>query len=228
MHEFDLSDPDQRNQMAAEYVLGTLERDDKAQFESLLAVSHDAQREVDQWREHLNVFNDSLKPIAPPSQVWKSINKATKPKRSVLFNWQALLGFSFAVMFAIGIMVYQPLTTPEQAYAYLIKDERQEPGWVMNASLAEDEVVITCLKEVEMPDNTVYEAWLMMEGKEPVSLGILPDGVQRTRMVKIKPEWRTEMMESEIVVTMEGPQGAPSGNQMGPVSDRVEWKRLRF
>lgn len=228
MHEFDLSDPDQRNQMAGEYVLGTLEREDKARFEALLMVSHDAQREVEQWREHLDVLNDSLTPVAPPQQLWKSIDQATRPKKSFsLWSWQPLTAFSLVVLLAVG-MIFQPFSQPENVYVYLIKDEQQDPGWVMNASFKEDMLTIKCLKEVEMPDNTFYEAWLMIDGKEPVTLGFLPGEEEGTRTMKLKPEWKKHLMDSEIVVTMEGPDGAPSGYQMGPLSDRAEWKRIQF
>ncbi len=228
MHEFDLSDPDQRNQMAAEYVLGTLDKTEKARFESLLAVSQDAQDEVAQWREHLDVLNESLTPVSPPAHVWSTIKKATKPKPQwSWFSWQPLAAMSFAFLLAIGVM-FQPFSTPDNMYVQLIKDEKEDPGWVMNASLKEEELTITCLKEVKMPENTVYEAWLMIDGKEPISLGFLPGGDNVTRTMKLKPEWKKKLMESEIVVTMEGPEGAPSGNQMGPVSDRTEWKRIRF
>ena len=78
MHEsFDLSDPELREAAAGEYALGTLTRDERAAFESLLAVSHDLQRDVERWREHLNVFNEQLPPVTPPAHVWQGIAEAT-------------------------------------------------------------------------------------------------------------------------------------------------------
>lgn len=227
MHEFDLSDPEQRNQMAAEYVLGTLDRQDKVRFEALLSLSQDAQQEVELWREHLDVLNDSLVPVKPPSSVWPQIAQSIKPKHQwSIWHWQPLTAFSLVVLLAIG-MVFQPFSQqPENVYVYLIKDEQQEPGWVMNASFQKDELTIKCLKAVEMPDNTFYEAWLMLEGEEPVTLGFLPSETEGSRTIKLKPQWKDKLMDTEIVVTMEGPDGAPSGYEMGPLSDRAQWKRI--
>lgn len=228
MHEFNLSDPDQRNQMAAEYVLGTLTRDEKARFEALLAVSHDAQKEVIQWQEHLDILNDSLTPIAPPDTIWSKVDQATRPqKHRSWWSWQPLAALSLVLLITVGV-IFQPFSTPENVYVYLIKDEQQDPGWVMNASMKKNELSIKCLKEVEMPENTFYEAWLMLEDEEPVTLGFLPGEEEGTRIIKIKPEWRDKLMDSDIVVTMEGPDGAPSGYEMGPLSDREKWKRLQF
>lgn len=228
MHEFDLSDPDQRNQMAAEYVLGTLDRTDKARFEALLAVSHDAQQEVEQWREHLDVLNDSLRPVTPSSRVWDNIARETQlNKRRSFWSWQPLAAMSLILIISFGV-IFKPFSHPENVYVYLVKDSQNDPGWVMNASMKTDELTIKCLKDVSMPDNTFYEAWLMLDGQEPVTLGFLPGEDEGSRTIKIKPEWKGKLMDSEIVVTMEGPDGAPSGYQMGQVSDRAEWKRIRF
>ena len=74
MHDtFDLSDPEARELAAGEYVLGTLDRDQRAEVEALLAVSTDLQRSVDAWREHLQIFNQQLEPVTPPGHLWSGI-----------------------------------------------------------------------------------------------------------------------------------------------------------
>ncbi|MGS0468473.1 hypothetical protein ACU8V3_16120 [Cobetia marina] len=81
MHEsFDLSDPELRETAAGEYALGTLTRSERAAFESLLSVSHDLQRDVERWREHLNVFNEQL-PLSrrPPMSGKASLRRRAPP-----------------------------------------------------------------------------------------------------------------------------------------------------
>ena len=226
MHEFDLSDPDERNQAAAEYVLGTLEKSQKARFEALMAVSSDAQDEVEQWREHLDVFNTSLPPIAPPAELWKKISSETAPKkRFSLWSWQPLAAFSLVLVLSVGLF-FQQANEPHNVYVNLIKNEQHQPGWVMNTAMEHGQIVIQSVRHVEMPDNSFYELWLMAEGEEPITLGFLP--ATGERRITIPPEWKDKLMDFEIVVTMEGPQGAPDGYQMGPVSDKARWKQLQF
>ncbi len=226
MHEFDLSDPDQRNEAAAEYVLGTLDRQQKASFEALLAVSHDAQTEVEQWREHLDVFNSKLEPVTPPTDIWQRINAKTKPKqRFSLWSWQPLAALSLVLVMAIGI-VFQQTGQPENVYVYLIKNEQQQPGWMLNTAMEDHELVVESLRHVSMPNNTFYELWLMIKGQEPVTLGFLP--ASGKKRIQIDPKWMPYLKDSEIVVTMEGPKGAPNGFEMGPVSDKALWKTLQF
>ncbi|OUS27451.1 hypothetical protein A9R01_14295 ['Osedax' symbiont bacterium Rs2_46_30_T18] len=228
MHEFDLSDIDQRNQAAAEYALGCLSQSEKARVEALMAVSHDLQQEVEQWREYLDVLNTSLAPVRPPASVWKVINKRTKVSSGSVWSWQSLFGFSLALMLSVGLFLQwpQPTNVVQNAWVPLIANAQQEPGWVINTSMQKRQLVIESKHPVAMPENTFYELWLMEEGHEPMSLGFLP--ATGTKVIPFEPSWAERLLNCEIVVTMEGPKGAPDGYNMGPVSDKTKWKRIVF
>ena len=228
MHEFDLSDIDQRNQAAAEYALGCLSQSEKARVEALMAVSHDLQQEVEQWREYLDVLNTSLAPVTPPASVWNAINKRTKVSSGSVWSWQSLMGFSLALALSVGLFLQwpQPANVVQNAWVPLIANAQQEPGWVINTSMQKRQLVIQSKYPVAMPDNTFYELWLMEDGHEPMSLGFLP--ASGTKIIPFEPSWAQRLLDCEIVVTMEGPKGAPDGYNMGPVSDKTKWKRIAF
>lgn len=227
MHEYDLSDIEQRNQAAAEYVLGSLSSGEKARVEALMAVSHDLQVEIEQWREHLDVFNTSLTPVKPPKSVWKQINTRTRVSRSI-WSWQSLAGFSMALMLSVGLLLQwpQPQYQQENAWVPLIFNESSQPGWVMNTSMRKQQLVIESKRPVAMPENIFYEIWLMEEGHEPMSLGFLP--ASGRRVIPFSKTWAERLLDCEIVVTMEGPKGATDGYNMGPVSDKVRWQSVVF
>lgn len=226
MHEFDLSDPDQRNQAAAEYVLGTLGRAEKARFESLLAVSPDAQQEVEQWREHLDVLNRSLSPVDPPPRVWQNIRREISGKRRFsLFSWQPLAALSLVLAITLGLFLESGVSR-QDLYVYVVKNEQQQPGWMINTNFSDEEMIFQSLRPMDMPANRVYEAWLMAPDIEPIRLGFLPqDGEKR---IRLKKEWMPDLDECQVVITVESPEGAPSGRQMGPVSDKAQWQRMQL
>ncbi|EPJ43615.1 MAG: hypothetical protein OFPI_42300 [Osedax symbiont Rs2] len=228
MHEFDLSDIDQRNQAAAEYALGCLSQSEKARVEALMAVSHDLQQEVEQWREYLDVLNTSLAPVTPPASVWKAINKRTKVSSGSVWTWQSLMGFSLALMLSVGLFMQwpQPANVVQNAWVPLLVNDQREPGWIINTSMQKRQLVIESKYPVSMPDNTFYEVWLMEDGHEPMSLGFLP--ASGTKIIPFEPSWAQRLLDCDIVVTMEGPKGAPDGYNMGPVSDKTKWKRIAF
>jgi len=227
MHEYDLSDVEQRNQAAAEYALGSLCAAEKARVEALMVVSHDLQLEVEQWREHLDVFNQELTPVKPPARVWKQISNSTKEAKSI-WSWQSLAGFSLALMLSVGLLLQWPQPQYKEANAWvpLIVNDKQKPGWVMNTSMKNQQLVIESKHPVAMPENTYYEIWLMEEGHEPMSLGFLP--ASGKKVIPFEKSWAQRVLDCEIVVTMEGPKGAPDGYNMGPVSDKAKWKSVVF
>lgn len=224
MHEYDLSDLEQRNQAAGEYVLGCLSPAEKAKLEALMAVSHDLQVEVQHWRECLDVFNTDLAPVKPPASVWKNISASTKVSRSI-WSLKSFVGFSFAVMLSIGLFLQWP-QDQTTAWVPLIKNAQQEPGWVMNISMKKQQLVVESQYPVIMPADSVYEIWLMSDAHEPMSLGFLP--ASGKRVIPFAKAWADLILTCVVVITMEGLEGAPDGNNMGPVSDKANWKSVSF
>ena len=58
---------------AAEYALGSLNAEQKAQFEALLAVSHDTQVKVAQWQAHVQTGLNDFTPVSAPANLWPRI-----------------------------------------------------------------------------------------------------------------------------------------------------------
>ncbi len=220
-----LCDPEQRNQAAADYVLGLLDQDDKAAFEALLSVSHDAQREVAQWRESLDTLNQSLTPVAPPDRVWNAVCAQTRPAGrwwDNLLVWKSAAAGLFAMLLVVGLLFLRnPSPMVDGDYVYVVQGNTAQPEWIVNASLSTNTVSMNAIQPVNLPNGQVCELWLMLKGKEPVSLGILPK--QGVKTVKLEKSWRDQLAETPLVITVESPQGAPSGYQMGPVVNQGEW-----
>ena len=220
-----LGDPEQRNQAAADYVLGLLDQDDKAAFEALLAVSHDAQSEVAQWRECLDTLNQSLSPVIPPDFVWKAVRDQTLPSGrwwENLLVWKSAAAGLFAMLLVVGLLFLRnPYPAVDGDYVYVVQGNTAKPEWIVNASLSANTVSMNAIQPVDLPNGQVCELWLMLKGKEPVSLGILPK--QGVKTVEIRKAWRDQLAETPLVITIESPEGAPSGYQMGTVVNKGEW-----
>ncbi|MRI32173.1 hypothetical protein EOPP23_04075 [Endozoicomonas sp. OPT23] len=230
MHDrIDLGNPDERNQAAADYVLGVLSPADKAQFEALMAVSHDTQREVEEWREHLDILNSSLEPVQPSKQVWRDIERAVKPESSFWQNLKFWQGASFASIAAAFLLVFMTAQQPNLAnmdYVYVVKNQEHNPGWIVNASLAQNKLVMETVQPDNVPKGKACELWLMLEGMEPLSLGILPKS--GSKQMTIPKEWQEKLSKARIVTTLEDMQGAPNGWNMGPVLDKGQWSSRTY
>ena len=230
MHEqWDLSDPDERELAAGEYVLGTLEHSQVAAFEALLAVSPALQQHVAAWREYLQVLNDQLPPIPPPASLWPRIAKRLGVGRSPWLQrlgvWRSLTAGLAIASLSLALLWYQ---APDQPMIpgdaiFVVLDENQIPGWIISAS-ATDELLIQAVQPGDMPAGKAGELW-MIDGGQPVSLGMLPNRGQ-ARMA-IPQRLRAALANADLAVTIEPASGAPNGQPTGPVIDRGKLVPIR-
>ncbi|MDB5652844.1 MAG: Anti-sigma factor [Tardiphaga sp.] len=59
--------------LAAEYVLGTLDADERGQVDTMMAVDKDFGALVDAWSRKLDVLNQMVGPVEPGPEVWERI-----------------------------------------------------------------------------------------------------------------------------------------------------------
>jgi anti-sigma-K factor RskA len=75
------ADPELRDLLAAEYVLGTLSGPERRRFERLLSGDRDLRDLVEHWELRLNPLAESAPPVQPAAHVWDEIARrvATAP-----------------------------------------------------------------------------------------------------------------------------------------------------
>src|SRR5260370_29467247 len=67
--------------LAAEYALGTLEADERAQVETMMAVDTEYTAIVRAWEYRLGVLNQMVGSVEPRPIVWENIRAALRPAR---------------------------------------------------------------------------------------------------------------------------------------------------
>jgi anti-sigma-K factor RskA len=72
-----MSDAPDRDMLAAEYVLGTLEGDEAQEAARLLRVDPAFAAAVRAWEARLAPLADTVAPVAPPPELWGRIAAAT-------------------------------------------------------------------------------------------------------------------------------------------------------
>ena len=229
MHDtIDLTQASHRDAAAADYVLGTLTEENRVAFEALLSVSHETKALVREWQERLTVLHQGIDEVNPPKNVWQKIKKETNNSSRFyesLFFWRNL-SFSLMLFIVVSITFFQdriPVLS-ETDYIYVISNQAKAPGWIVNASMSADRVSIKAIQPDELPDGKVCELWLMVDGMEPISLGILPK--YGTKEFVLTPEIKQKFETRPLVITVESAGGAPDGFNMGPVIQRGNWTKV--
>src|ERR1700689_3557187 len=62
--------------LAAEYALGTLDADERAQVETMMSVDRDFTVMVEAWQQKLGALNQMVGPVEPRPEVWDRIRTA--------------------------------------------------------------------------------------------------------------------------------------------------------
>ncbi|MFT5643281.1 MAG: anti-sigma-K factor RskA [Janthinobacterium sp.] len=224
---------DDLQQLAGEYVLGTLDRDTRRQVAQRMLGEPVLRVAIEEWERRLLPLAALAAPEQPSSQLWPRIVKGLVPHVAAAtgstdrrFNWWQRLnnnlslwrtlsagGFAAACVFG-ALLVNQPETGAPAFMAVLVAPQDQAPGWIVQTSL-DRKVVLTPLRPVAVPANKALQFWTKGNNwTGPVSLGLVQPGQSlRVALDKLPLTMANQLFE----ITLEPERGSPTGKPSGPV-----------
>jgi anti-sigma-K factor RskA len=231
MTDHELS-PDE--QLAAEYVVGVLTSEERAQAERRIAAEPGFAAEVADWQERLIPLLAEIEPETPPRVVWMRVAaqlgvSATSRPAGVWNSvavWRGVAAVaSLAAAVAVAALVLTPprvVTVPGQVPAAvpvltsiaLLKEEAGPTSFVVTLDKAHDRLIVATVAGQAQADRS-FELWVLPEGQAPVSLGVL-NGREALVLDTAKllgPDGET----ANLAITLEPLGGSPSGDPTGPV-----------
>lgn len=219
---------EERDLLAGEYVLGTLEPAEaqrvaeQAREDAALAAA------IAAWQTRLAPLTLLATPVIPPPGVWNRIADSTglrQPDRAprtsrwaTLWHdtaaWRWATGASLAAAVVALVVALQPSgPSPFRTAALLPKD-------LTAAAFLADETPrgglrLRALTPITVAPGKDLELWALPPGAtRPVPLGVIP--VAEQRLVVSHPEVRlTE--HTQLMVSLEPKGGSPTGQPTGPV-----------
>lgn len=210
-----MSEAQDHDLLAAEYVLGTLEGEEAQEAARLLRDDPAFAASVRAWEQRLAPLARSAPPAQPPSDLWDRIDSATAeaavipmiPRRRLRF-WQAGAGAAMAIAASLAAFILvHPSTAPKLAVLTPPDSAMQ----VMVASVDPDGTLrIQPTGPVSVPADRDLELWALPQGEtRPRSLGVLPAaGRQLTASLATG---------TQLMVSLEPRGGSPTGQPTGPV-----------
>ena len=222
------SNPQLRDKLASEYVLGTLRGRARARFQGLLKYDPALRQLVADWERKLTPLAIAVDDVEPHARVWRRIaarigGKPQAGGRTGLTLWHALAVASttFALVMAIFIGA-RPAPEPPVAMVAVMSDERAQPAmvvsWPPQKSGRDAHLRIKIIQDhPTMATNTSWELWMLPGGKAaPVSLGLV--GVEENQVLKLRPEHANMMGKAwGMALSIEPAGGSPTGAPTGPV-----------
>lgn len=234
-----LGTPEERTVACAEYVLGTLEGAELAEFQEALEIDAALQVEVGFWQDRLLGLSRNIRPVAPSAEVWQRVDaalgaeetsptplEATRPSGPMrtaapirfwdrLAFWQGISGLAVAAALLLALLfVMRPGDTPEHSYVAVLQTTDRQVAWIVKADAAGPVRIVPVGDPGSIPQGKAWELWT--KGKDaaaPTSLGLL-----RAGPVEIPREALPYLGEEQLFeVSLEPEGGSPIGRPTGPV-----------
>lgn len=207
--------PGERDALAAEYVLGTLDAAEMARLRAALETDGELAAAIAAWERRLAPLQSLATPEAPPPALWARIEAtlggAPGVARSWRFPWPAFgLGAgALAAGLAAFIILRPPASGPLMTVLLTSQDQ---PAWIVEAERGQ--LRLAALNPRAVEQGRVMQLWALPQGATaPTSLGLVPPGGR----FSVTPQGIRPEPGMLIEITLEPPGGSPTGRPTGPI-----------
>ena len=220
-----MADGDEIEALAGEYVLGTLDADERRAAEARVAADPAFRTAVAEWEKRLQPLADTVPEVSPPAAVLARIMAAIDAapaaasaggnvvalRRSVR-RWQittVLMGAAAAVLAAV-VVLDRTAPTPQSQFVAVLTAEGAKPAFVAMVDTAKGTISVRRVASEAPPDKS-YELWAIEPNAAPKSLGLL-EQASLSRALPVAPTGK-----ATLAISLEPKGGSPTGAPTGPV-----------
>lgn len=227
-----MSELDDIDALAGEYVLGTLDAGERASVDARRQREPAIEAAIRDWEQRLAPLDAATSPVAPPSdllarieQRLAAVSPATNASTVVSLleakarRWRNLAVAASAL--AASLMVFvglreTVLAPAPQSYVAVFNRDDEQPAFVMTIDLASREVTVRPVGASRQPGRT-YQLWIASDqlGPRPRSLGLLGDGAAPGKALLTQYE-PALLQRATFGVSLEPAGGSPTGQPTSP------------
>lgn len=220
--------------LAGEYVLGTLNPQQRAQVQARLEHDLALRTAVDDWEARLLALTDLAESQVPSAHLWHRIDhsldrlsapsqpaaRSLRPRAAHWWDslnlWRGIAGVGVAASVTLAaVLLTQVVPRPVPSYlVVLVAPQDKAPGWVVQASNSRD-IQLIPLSETLVPEDKALQFWTKADDWQgPVSLGLVKPGeVLSVPLDKLPPLQPNQLFE----LTLEKSTGSPINKPTGPI-----------
>jgi anti-sigma-K factor RskA len=219
-------DPELRERLAAEYVLGTLPSRSRRRFERLMAEDPALARVVAAWADRLAAIDTATAAEEPPARVWRAVAARTAADAApplpaptgfgLLAFWRGLAIAACAATAALIIYIAafpRPSGPPAPTVVAVLADQSGDPNWIAMAGPQQGEVSISAVRPRAVDTKHSFELW-GIAGGTPRSLGLVSPQSGKAAIIRAA---QLPPPGDVPAVSLEPPGGSPTGVATGPV-----------
>lgn len=233
------SPAEEHDLLAAEYVLGLLEREDLLTARGRFANDAGFATDVEAWERRFAPLHEAGADVAPPPELWDRIEAALADdgaaagggevvalrRRERLWKGYGagMTALAAALALVLGLRIAQPEAPAPQPQAPVqapvlvaaLASEGGEAVFAVSISPDRASLLVTPARVAPAPGHS-HELWLIQASGTPVSLGVLAPDAPRRHAI---PAALSGQMQADaaLAVSVEPEGGSTSGAPTGPV-----------
>lgn len=219
----DMNPADERDLLAAEFVLGLLDGDAYRNAARRRNEDIGFAAAVETWERRLAALALHVEAVAPGADLWPAIARRLpssiterRPWWDSLTLWRTATAVAGIAAAVLGFVALNPETpAPERAQTILASTSMRTEGgkvmFVVTVDEASRRVVVTPIGGDGGPGHS-HELWLLPEEGKPVSLGLMPVSNAASMSVSVPLA-----AGSTLAISVEPQGGSPTGQPTGPV-----------
>jgi len=220
-----VADGDEIEALAGEYVLGTLDADERRAAEARIAADPTFRTAVAAWERRLQPLADTAPEVSPPAAAFGRLMAAidTAPAvvpaggnvvalRQSVRRWQittVLMGAAAAVLAAV-VVFDRTAPAPQSQFVAVLTAEGAKPAFVATVDTAKGTITVRRVAS-EAPADKSYELWSIEPNAAPKSLGLV-EQASLSRALAVAPTGK-----ATLAISLEPKGGSPTGAPTGPV-----------
>jgi anti-sigma-K factor RskA len=224
-----MSDPDD-DATAAEYVLGTLDEAERAQFEARRVSDPSLQQAVRAWEERLAPLAEAAPDVAPPASLYPALaarlfgaghddgvvsRSDFKNLEARMRRWRSLATGCAALAAALlAWIAFTPSADRDQKFVAVLQKDAGSPAVLLDVDVARRTLTMRPVSAQE-PPNKAYELWIIDPSiGAPRSLGTV--AAQKATQTSLSPYDPATIARATYAITIEPAGGSPNGAPSGP------------
>lgn len=219
--------------LAAECVLGTLSREERAEAAARLESDPAFAKAVADWERRLGPLSEAVAPVQPPAGLYNKIRAQIGLASNVVSlkaseqaivrranRWRATAAAMTALAASLaGVVVWQDYDRRQMPTQYVAVLQATEalPAFLLTVDTKTNMFVISAMQKPAEPEKS-YQLWLVHDDMpQPKSLGVFDDTEMDVRPMKPEGPMHDMMMDGTYAVSVEPKGGSPTGQPTGPV-----------
>lgn len=224
-----MTESDDIDMLAAEYVLGTLDARERAAVASRRVREPRLDAAIADWEKRLAPLADAVLPIEPPPSLRARIERRladdpAEPRATIahlqksLRIWRTVgvAGMAVAASLAVVVGLREAVRDPPARYVAVFHKDDETPSFLLTIDLDAREVTVRPVAAPRQSDRN-YQLWIASAelGDRPRSLGLLQDGEITTAQINV-PIDQGALRVATFGVSVEPLGGSPTGVPTGP------------